>query len=83
MASGFERTTALNTLATALLNVVAIERAKQTQGQYRLLELLYKLNSMPSFTCKAASPGSLFEAEHKHAGRAATCRKCSTEPAVV
>jgi hypothetical protein len=81
-ASGFKRTGTLNTPPTVLLNAVAIVRAKQIRGQGKLVEHPFKLDSMPGFTREAAGPEFLFEAEHEHAGRAATCGKCSTEPAV-
>jgi nucleoside phosphorylase len=81
-ASGFERTGALNTLPTVLLNAVANVQAKQMRGRDRLLEYLLKLNSLPDFTREAAGSDMLFKAEYKHLGKGATCAKCSTEHAV-
>jgi nucleoside phosphorylase len=81
-ASGFERTGALNTPPTVLLNAVANVRAKRMRGKGRLLEYLSKLDSLPDFTREAAGLDTLFEAEYKHAGKGATCAKCSTEHAV-
>lgn len=81
-ASGFERTGALNTPPTVLLNAVANVRAKQMRGKSRLLEYLSKLDSLPGFGREAAGLDVLFEAEHNHVGKGATCVKCSTEHAV-
>ncbi|KAF2819663.1 purine and uridine phosphorylase [Ophiobolus disseminans] len=78
-ASGFERTGALNTPPTVLLNAVGKVRAKQMRVKGRLLEYLSKLDSLPDFSRKAAGLDNLFEAEYKHAGRGATCEKCSAE----
>ncbi|KAJ4380372.1 hypothetical protein N0V86_004683 [Didymella sp. IMI 355093] len=80
--SGFERTGALNEPPTVLLNAVANVRAKQMRRQGRLLEYLSKLDNLPDFTREAAGSDTLFEAEYEHAGRGATCAKCSTERAV-
>jgi nucleoside phosphorylase len=81
-ASGFERTGALNTPPTVLLNAVANLRATQLRGKSRLLEYLSKLDSLPDFGRAAAGLDVLFAAEHKHAGKGATCVKCSTEHVV-
>jgi hypothetical protein len=80
--SGFERTGALNTPPTVLLNAVANVRAKQMRGKGRLLEYLSKLDSLPDFTREAAGWDTLFEAEYEHAGKGSTCANCSTEHAV-
>ncbi|KAJ4341292.1 hypothetical protein N0V95_007279 [Ascochyta clinopodiicola] len=80
-ASGFERTGALNTPPTTLLNAVANVRAHQMRGKSRLLEYLSKLDSLPDFSREAAGPDTLFEAEYEHAGGGATCAKCSAEHA--
>ncbi|CAN9191666.1 unnamed protein product [Alternaria alternata] len=80
--SGFERTGALNTPPTVLLNAVAKVRAKQMRGKGTLLEYLSKLGSLPAFTREAAGSDTLFEAEYDHVGRGATCVKCSAEHAV-
>ncbi|RYN50572.1 hypothetical protein AA0117_g13405, partial [Alternaria alternata] len=81
--SGFERTGALNTPPTVLLNAVAKVRAKQMRGKSTLLEYLSKLGSLPDFTREAAGSDTLFEAEYDHVGRGATCVKCSAEYAVI
>ena len=81
-ASGFERTGALNTPPTVLLNAVANVRSKQMRGKSRLLEYLSKLNSLAHFSREPAGLDVLFEAEHKHAGKGATCVQCSTKHAV-
>ncbi|CAN9202124.1 unnamed protein product [Alternaria alternata] len=81
--SGFERTGALNTPPTVLLNAVANVRAKQMRGKGTLLEYLSKLGSLPAFTREAAGSDTLFEAEYDHAGREATCVKCSAEHVVI
>jgi nucleoside phosphorylase len=81
-ASGFERTGALNTPPTVLLNAVANLRATQLRGKSSLLEYLSKLDSLPDFSRAAAGPDVLLAAEHKHAGKGATCVKCSIEHAV-
>jgi nucleoside phosphorylase len=76
--SGFERTGALNTPPTVLLNAVANLRAKQIRGRGRLLEYLSKLDSLPDFTREAAGPDALYDATYDHVG-SATCAKCKTE----
>ncbi|CAN9183859.1 unnamed protein product [Alternaria alternata] len=81
--SGFERTGALNTPPTVLLNAVANVRAKQMRGKGTLLEYLSKLGSLPAFTREAAGSDTLFEAEYDHAGGEATCVKCSAEHVVI
>lgn len=81
-ASGFERTGALNTPPTMLLNAVTHVQAKQMRGQSRLLGYLLKLNSLPDFSREAAGVDVLFKADYKHVERGATCVKCSTEHAV-
>ncbi|KAI4940762.1 hypothetical protein J4E91_011249 [Alternaria rosae] len=81
--SGFERTGALNTPPTVLLNAVANVRAKHIRGRGRLLEYLFKLDSLPDFSREAAGSDTLFEAEYDHVGRGATCVKCSAENAVI
>ncbi|CAN9209820.1 unnamed protein product [Alternaria alternata] len=81
--SGFERTGALNTPPTVLLNAVAKVRAKQMRGKSKLLEYLTKLDSLPDFTREAAGSDTLFKAEYDHVGRGATCVKCSAEHAVI
>jgi nucleoside phosphorylase len=81
-ASGFKRTGALNMPPTVLLNAVANVRAKRMRDKGRLLEYLSKLDSLPDFTREAAGLDTLFEAEYEHAGKGATCAKCSTEHAV-
>ena len=78
-ASGFERTGALNTPPTVLLNAVASVRAKQMRGRDRLLEYLSKL---PCFSRESAGSDTLFKTEYEHVGRGATCEKCSTEHVV-
>jgi|SRR5690242_4275225 len=80
--SGFERTGALNTPPTVLLNAVANLQARQMRGKCRLLEYLSKLDNLPDFRREAAGLDTLFKAEHEHVGRGLTCGKCSTEYAV-
>ena len=80
-ASGFERTGALNTPPTVLLNAVANLRAKHIRKKGRLLEYLSKLDSLPDFSREVAGSDTLFEAEYDHVG-SATCAKCKTEHAV-
>jgi nucleoside phosphorylase len=79
--SGFERTGALNTPPTVLLNAVANVRAKQMRGMGRLLEYLSKLDHLLDFSREAAGSDTLFEAEYDHVG-SATCAKCKIEHAV-
>jgi nucleoside phosphorylase len=81
-ASGFERTGALNTPPKVLLNAVVNVRAKQMRGRGKLLEYLSKLDRLPDFSREAAGSDTLFEAEYEHAGKGATCAKCSAEHAV-
>jgi nucleoside phosphorylase len=81
-ASGFERTGALNTPPTTLLNAVANVRAQQMRGRGKLLEYLSKLDRLPDFSREAAGSDTLFKAEYEHAGKGATCAKCSAEHAV-
>jgi nucleoside phosphorylase len=80
--SGFERTGALNTPPTVLLNAVASVRAKNMRGKGRLLEYLSRLDGLPDFSREAAGSDTLFEAEYEHSGRGATCGKCSIERSV-
>lgn len=79
--SGFERTGALNSPPTVLLNAVAHLRAKQIRRRSRLQEFLLKLDSQPNFSRKAAGSDSLFEVGYSHVG-GATCEDCSAERAV-
>jgi nucleoside phosphorylase len=79
---GFERTGALNTPPTVLLNAVSNVRAMQIRGRGRLLEYLSKPDNLPNFSREAAGLDVLFEADYEHAGKGATCVKCSTEHAV-
>ncbi|KAI4940878.1 hypothetical protein J4E91_011135 [Alternaria rosae] len=79
--SGFERTGALNTPPTVLLNAVANVRAKHMRGKGKLLEYLSKLDSLPDFTREAAGPDALYDATYDHVG-SATCAKCKTEHTV-
>jgi nucleoside phosphorylase len=81
-ASGFERTGALNTPPKTLLNAVASVRARQMRGRSRLPGYLLRLDSLPNFSREAAGSDTLFKAEYEHAGKGATCAKCSTEHAV-
>jgi nucleoside phosphorylase len=81
-ASGFERTGALNTPPTVLLNAVVSLRAKHMRGKSRLLEYLSKLDSLHDFSRGAAGSDNLFEADYGHVG-GATCGKCSIERAVI
>jgi nucleoside phosphorylase len=81
-ASGFERTGALNTPPTVLLNAVANVQAKRMRGKGRLPEYLSKLDSLSHFTREADGSDTLFEAEYEHVGKGAACVKCSTEHAV-
>jgi nucleoside phosphorylase len=73
--SGFERTGALNTPPTVLLNAVANLRAKQMRGKGKLLEYLSKLDSLPDFTREAAGLDALYDATYDHKG-GATCKLC-------
>ncbi|KAJ4985617.1 Kinesin light chain 6 [Stagonosporopsis vannaccii] len=61
--SGFERTGALNTPPTVLLNAVANLRAKHMRGRGRLLEFLSKLDSLPHFTREAAGSDVLYNGD--------------------
>jgi nucleoside phosphorylase len=79
-ASGFERTGALNTPPTVLLNAVASLRARQMRGKSRLLEYLSKLDSLLDFSREAAGSDDLFETGYGHVG-GATCVNCSAEHA--
>lgn len=54
-ASGFDRTGALNTPPTVLLNAVANVQAKRMRGKGRLREYLSKLDSLPDFSREAAA----------------------------
>jgi hypothetical protein len=67
-ASGFERTGALNTPPTVLLNAVANLRARQMRGKGRLLEYLSKFDGLPNFGREAAGSDDLFKAEYGHVG---------------
>jgi nucleoside phosphorylase len=80
--SGFERTGALNTPPTVLLNAVANVRAKQMRGRGRLLEYLSKLDSLPDFTREAAGLDNLYNAAYDHKG-GATCKQCDVSYLVV
>jgi len=73
--SGFERTGALNTPPTVLLNAVANVRATQMRGKGKLLEYLSKLDSLPDFTREAAGQDALYDATYDHKG-GATCKLC-------
>ncbi|KAI4940877.1 hypothetical protein J4E91_011134 [Alternaria rosae] len=73
--SGFERTGALNTPPTVLLNAVANVRAKHMRGKGKLLEYLSKLDSLPDFTREAAGQDALYDATYDHKG-GATCKLC-------
>jgi nucleoside phosphorylase len=74
--SGFERTGALNTPPTVLLNAVANLRARHMRGKGRLLEYLSKLDSLLGFGRKAAGSDTLYDGTYDHQG-GATCRQCS------
>ncbi|RYN39368.1 hypothetical protein AA0114_g11357 [Alternaria tenuissima] len=73
--SGFERTGALNTPPTMLLNAVANLRARDMRGKGKLLEYLSKLNSLLDFTREAAGLDALYDAMYDHKG-GATCKQC-------
>jgi nucleoside phosphorylase len=77
-ASGFERTGSLNAPPIVLLNAVSNVRAMQKRGRGRLLEYLSKLDKLPDFNREAGGLDVLFEADYEHAGKGATCVKCST-----
>ncbi|KZM25138.1 ADP binding [Ascochyta rabiei] len=77
--NGFERTGALNTPPMVLLNAVSNLRAKHLRGRGKLLEYLSKLDSLPDFSRNAAGLDRLFEVDYEHAGKGATCLKCSKE----
>ena len=79
--SGFERSGALNSPPTILLNAVAKMRARYFRGRSRLLEFASKLNGLSTFTRQNAGPDILFEADYNHIG-GATCDQCSKERAV-
>jgi nucleoside phosphorylase len=79
--SGFERTGALNTPPTVLLNAVANVQANQIRGRDRLLEYLSRLDGLPAFSREAAGSDKLFEAGYDHV-RSATCAECKTEHTV-
>ena len=74
--SGFERTGALNSPPTILLNAVSEMRAHHFRGRSRLLKFASKLNRLPMFTRENAGRDILFEADYNHV-RGATCDRCS------
>ena len=80
--SGFERSGALNTPPTVLLNAVAKVRAEQMRGKDRLLEYLSKLDSLLDFTREAAGLDALYDATYDHKG-GATCKQCDISYLVV
>jgi len=73
--SGFERTGALNSPPTVLLNAVAKVRANHFRGRSKLLEFASKLNSLPTFARENAGHDTLFKADYNHVG-GDTCDQC-------
>lgn len=75
--SGFERSRALNTPPTVLLNAMANVQMKQMRGKSTCRTLIACPTSL-----EAARSEIFFETKYKHAEKEATCAKCSTEHAV-
>jgi nucleoside phosphorylase len=82
-ASGFERTGALNTPPTTLLNAVANVRAQQMRGRGKLLEYLSKLDRLPDFSREAAGLDTFFETRNGYVREGPKRVKRSTESVVV